>query len=130
VTKALKRIETILDTTRNSRLAEEEEEEEEEEHTYDDKYASTEFLTNTAIAAQVNALEQLGLTPELLQTVSGWVHDDKETVTLRFLSHCATHGRSLCFAPARRTWELSSRNRAVALMRRRNIYPRFTHRVN
>jgi hypothetical protein len=78
VTKALKQVQTILDTTRNPRLAGE------EEHKYEDKYALTEFLTNTAIAAQRNALERLGLTPELFALVNSWVVDDKKTVTLRF----------------------------------------------
>jgi hypothetical protein len=78
VAKALKKVQTIIDITRHPRLAED------EEHVYDDKYALAEFLTNTAVAAQMNALERLGLTPELLQTVSGWVHNDNKSVTLRF----------------------------------------------
>jgi hypothetical protein len=78
VAKALKKVETILDTTRSPRLAEE------EEHKYDDKYALIEFLTNTSVAAQMNALERLGLTSELMATVSQWVHNDNKTVTLRF----------------------------------------------
>jgi len=78
VDKAMKQVRTILANTRNPRLAEN------EEHVYDDKYALVEFLTNTSVAAQMNALERLGLDPDKFRTVSGWVHDGRKTVTLRF----------------------------------------------
>lgn len=69
----------ILDNTRNPRLAED------EEHTYDDKYALVEFVTNTAVASQMNAFERLGLDPEKFKIVAGWVHGEgKKSVTLRF----------------------------------------------
>lgn len=55
----------------------------EEQHSYDDKFALAEFLVNTAIAAKMNALERLGLTSEKLQQVSKWVHEDKQSLTLR-----------------------------------------------
>lgn len=67
-----------MDTTRNPRLAEN------EDHVYDNKYALAEFLTNTAVAAQINALQRLGLEPEKLQQVLDWVHTDHKSVTLRF----------------------------------------------
>jgi len=101
VTKALQQVKSILDTTRHFRLAED------EEHTYPDKFALCEFLTNTAIASHLNALENLGLDTTKLQIVSEWVHGNSSTsgggrsssstsssestkgqrVTLRFQSH-------------------------------------------
>lgn len=78
VDQALKNVKTILDTTRNPRLAAE------ESHAYDDKFALAEFLTNTAVASHMNALERLGLESEQLRKVASWVHDDQKPVTLRF----------------------------------------------
>lgn len=78
VAKALKQVKTILDNTRNPRLAED------IDHEYADKYGLAEFLSNTAIASHMNALERLGLDPEKLMEVAKWVHEDKATVTLRF----------------------------------------------
>jgi hypothetical protein len=78
----MKHVQTVLDNTRQPRLAED------EEHTYDDKYALTEFLTNTSIASQMNALERLGLDPEKIMKVMGWVHSSSRShsVTLRFVA--------------------------------------------
>lgn len=78
VAKAQKHVKKILENSRNPRLAED------EEHKYDDKYALAEFLTNTAVASEMNALERLGMDPEKLMKVSGWIHDDKKTATIRF----------------------------------------------
>ena len=55
----------------------------EDVHTYDDKYALAEFLTNTGIAAKMNAFGRLGLDADKLQQVVEWVHQDKQSVTLR-----------------------------------------------
>ena len=79
VAKATQQVQSILDHTRHPRLAEDE-----PEHTYDDKYALAEFVTNTAIAAQMNALEKLGLDGDKWQTVAQWVHQDQKTVTMRW----------------------------------------------
>ena len=77
----MKYIETILDTTRRQpRLIGEDV----PNHTYNDEYNITEFVTNTSIAAQMNALERLGLDPSKLVTVLGWVHTNKKNVTIRF----------------------------------------------
>lgn len=57
--KALERVRTILDATRLPRLAHEE-----EDHKYNDKFTLVEFLMNTGISAQINALERLGLDHE------------------------------------------------------------------
>lgn len=79
-------VQTVLDNTRQPRLAED------EVHTYDDKYALAEFLTNTSIASQMNALERLGLDPEKIMIVMGWVHPHSSSstrshsVTLRFIA--------------------------------------------
>lgn len=78
VGKALKRVESILDTTRNPRLLEH------AQHTYDDKYILAALLTNTSLAAQICALEQLGLDGKNLVKVCNWVHKDKHDVILRF----------------------------------------------
>jgi hypothetical protein len=61
-------VQSVLDHTRQPQLAEN------VDHTYDDKYALIEFLTNTSIAAQMNALERLGLHQEHIIQVMGWVH--------------------------------------------------------
>lgn len=53
-------------------------------HRYDDKYMLVEFLTNAALAAQVNCLELLGLTPDALDTLQKWAND--RSVTLRLTS--------------------------------------------
>jgi hypothetical protein len=80
VTKALQQVATILDTTRHPRLLEDAV----DQTTYDDKYALTEFLTNTSIAAQMNALSRLGLDAEQINQVVGWAHTDQSSITLRF----------------------------------------------
>jgi hypothetical protein len=78
VDKALSQVRRILDHTRHPRLSEYT-----DDHTYSDKFALAEFCTNAAVAAQMNALERLGLDAEKLRTVAGWVHDDKKAVTMR-----------------------------------------------
>jgi hypothetical protein len=74
----LNQVRSILDHTRHPRLTECA-----DDHTYADKFAVAEFCTNAAVAAQMNALERLGLDGDKLRTVIGWVHDDKKSVTMR-----------------------------------------------
>ena len=66
-------MERILDVHRNPRLAED------VEHSYDNKYGLADLLTNTAIIAQMNILERLGLTADLLKSI-----DTTKPTTLRF----------------------------------------------
>lgn len=74
--KALKAVETILDTTRHPVWPDE------TDHTYDDKYALVEAMTNTAIASYVTVFEKLGL--ESMDKVVDWVQNEQRPVTLRF----------------------------------------------
>lgn len=76
----MKTVATILDAERHPVLAAD------EQHEYADKFALAEFLTNTSVAAQMNALTALGLQPDQFKTVSEWVLQKKQNVTLRFLA--------------------------------------------
>jgi hypothetical protein len=76
VNKALKAVETILETTRHPVLPED------ADHTYEDKFALVEVMTNTAIASAVTVLEKLGL--KSFETALDWVHKEHRPVTLRF----------------------------------------------
>lgn len=78
VDAALTRVRTILDTTRQPQYAED------VQHKYDDKYMLAEFMTNAALAAQLNTLELLGLNAKSLQELKEW--SDSRSVTLRFAS--------------------------------------------
>ncbi|KAL7557208.1 hypothetical protein ACA910_001276 [Epithemia clementina (nom. ined.)] len=78
VDKAVEQVQTILGTTKKPRLAAE------EDHTYEDKYALAEFVTNSSIASLLHVLDRLGLDAEKLQVLLKWVNDDKKTVTLSF----------------------------------------------
>jgi hypothetical protein len=51
-------------------------------HVYDDKYLLAEFLTNTALAAELNTLELLGLNAKGLKQLKEW--SDKRSITFRF----------------------------------------------
>jgi hypothetical protein len=73
VAKALRDVDRILDLDRNPRLAED------VSHVYTDKYALANTLTNTAIIAQINVLDRLGLTKDVIQTL-----DSTKATTLRF----------------------------------------------
>ena len=66
VLTALKTVTNILDAERHPVIAAD------EPHEYADKYALAEFLTNTAIAATINALTATGLQPDQQKTVLGW----------------------------------------------------------
>eukprot|EP00548_Thalassiothrix_antarctica_P002812 CAMPEP_0194134468 /NCGR_PEP_ID=MMETSP0152-20130528/4546_1 /TAXON_ID=1049557 /ORGANISM="Thalassiothrix antarctica, Strain L6-D1" /LENGTH=1063 /DNA_ID=CAMNT_0038830223 /DNA_START=66 /DNA_END=3257 /DNA_ORIENTATION=+ len=78
VNKALQSVRKILDVNRNPRIAED------MNHTYDDKYALVEFLTNTAIAAQINILERMGLSETKLKRLIEIVQNENRTITLCF----------------------------------------------
>ena len=77
VEKAMHSVQQILETNRMPRLAHE------MDHTYDDKYALSEFMTNTAMSALMSALERMGLTKDALATLQQWVQVEKRTITLR-----------------------------------------------
>lgn len=51
-------------------------------HAYIDKFSLASFITNTALAAQLNCLYSLGLAPELLKQVKDW--SKCRSVTLAF----------------------------------------------
>ena len=78
VDRALKTVATILDVNRNPKYAQD------QDHTYDDKYALADLMTNTAIAAYLNLLERMGLDESKLRQLIDIVHSDKRSVTLRF----------------------------------------------
>ena len=54
------------------------------DHQYTDKYALAEFLTNVAIASELNVLDRLGLEADQLATLRDLAAKDDEEVTLRF----------------------------------------------
>ena len=72
VEEALKTVERILEVQRNPRLAEK------VEHEYDNKYELAEKMTNTAIIAQMNCLERMGLDVNQLKAFKS------KPTTLRF----------------------------------------------
>jgi hypothetical protein len=74
--KALQVIETVLENTRQPTLPAD------VSHSYDDKFLLAEYLTNTALAAQVQCLEYLGVTD--FNTLKEWAKS--RTVTLRLKS--------------------------------------------
>eukprot|EP01122_Echinamoeba_exundans_P006772 TRINITY_DN1971_c0_g2_i1.p1 TRINITY_DN1971_c0_g2~~TRINITY_DN1971_c0_g2_i1.p1 ORF type:complete len:992 (+),score=172.24 TRINITY_DN1971_c0_g2_i1:130-3105(+) len=76
VDKALASVKTILENERQPQLAAD------VPHTYSDKYALAEYLTNSALAAQLNVLEALGVTEKILHKLVQW--SEKRSVTLRF----------------------------------------------
>ena len=78
VDAALKQVKTILDVNRNPRYPED------HPHTYDDKYALAESITNTTIAAQANLFDRMGLTEDKLVRLQKIVALDKRSVTVRF----------------------------------------------
>lgn len=51
-------------------------------HKYDDKYFLAEFLTNTALAAEMNCLESLGLGLTGLKALKEW--SKQRAITIRF----------------------------------------------
>eukprot|EP00980_Cylindrotheca_fusiformis_P021749 scaffold8569_cov139-Cylindrotheca_fusiformis.AAC.19 len=73
VAKALNGIERILEVYRHPQLAED------VDHEYINKYELANHLVNTAIIAQMNCLERMGLTSEVLKEM-----DPTKSATLRF----------------------------------------------
>ena len=78
VDKALKDVETILGTTKHPVMAEN------ADHLYEDKFLLAEFLTSTAMASYITALERIGLNKEALTTGMGWAQDESQAVTIDF----------------------------------------------
>jgi hypothetical protein len=78
VDSALVKIKTVLDNARTPELAED------VSHKYEDKYALAEYMTNTALASQLNALELLGLTEKYLKQVRQW--GLSRPITIRFMA--------------------------------------------
>lgn len=75
VDKALVTVKTVLDNTKNPTYPAD------VPHVYEDKYLLAEFLTNGALAAQLNCLELLGLNAKTLKQLKDW--SEKRSVTLR-----------------------------------------------
>ena len=78
VDQGLETVQRVLENTRSPTYAEN------SDHTYCDKYALSEFLANSALAAQVNVLERMGIDAEKLQRLKEM--SGKHSVTLRFES--------------------------------------------
>jgi len=78
VDSALSTCRKILSTARHPVRASE------VDHQYADKYALAEFLSNTAIASELNVLDRLGLEADQLATLRDLAAKDDEEVTLRF----------------------------------------------
>ena len=97
VGKALKVAETILDESRSSSTGTQQHVllENDDNHTWNDKYDLTEYITNMAIAAQINTLQHLFSlnnnngtdtdTSHVLETMYDWVHEENKTAMLRFV---------------------------------------------
>mmetsp|Transcript_26532 Transcript_26532/g.66759 ORF Transcript_26532/g.66759 Transcript_26532/m.66759 type:complete len:929 (-) Transcript_26532:58-2844(-) len=83
VDRALKAVRTVLDTTRHPQYAAD------VEHRYADKYELAEFLTRTAVAAQLNCLEQLGLSGEKLAELQKLAGKRSATLRLSGEERCA-----------------------------------------
>ena len=56
------------------------------DHSYGDKYSLSEFVTNSALAASVNALDRLGLDGAKLRMLHRAASYERKSVTLRFSS--------------------------------------------
>ncbi len=78
VDQGLETVQRVLENTRSPIYAAD------SDHTYCDKYALSEFLANSALAAQVNVLERMGIDAEKLQRLKEM--SLKHAVTLRFES--------------------------------------------
>lgn len=75
VDSALTKVKTVLDNTRSPTYAAD------VPHKYDDKYGLAEYLTNSAVAADLTVLELLGLSKDGLDQLAKWAQ--KRSVTLR-----------------------------------------------
>jgi hypothetical protein len=78
VERALKSVKTVLDTTKQPGFPHD------IAHTYGDKYAMINVLTNNMIGATLNCLALLGMTQEKLAQMKEFGH--RHSVTLRFAS--------------------------------------------
>lgn len=78
VDEALRRVESVLDTTRHPVAPED------TDHTYDDKYALVDVMTNTFIASCVAVIQKLGLTDDSFERVLNLVHEKQKPITLWF----------------------------------------------
>jgi hypothetical protein len=83
VDKALRDVERILGTTKHPVMAGD------ADHLYEDKYLLAEFLTNTAMASYVTALERIGLNEDAVTTGLSWAQEEKQAVTLDFSAELA-----------------------------------------
>eukprot|EP01094_Clydonella_sp_ATCC50884_P009529 TRINITY_DN1905_c0_g1_i6.p1 TRINITY_DN1905_c0_g1~~TRINITY_DN1905_c0_g1_i6.p1 ORF type:complete len:933 (-),score=370.72 TRINITY_DN1905_c0_g1_i6:157-2922(-) len=78
VDAALARIRTVLEVNRTPKLAAS------VQHEYEDKYLLAEFLTNAALATQLNVLEVLGLGEKDVVALKKW--SDSRAVTVQLVS--------------------------------------------
>lgn len=58
-------------------------------HKYEDKYVLVDLLTNTALAAEVNCLELIGVSTKHLQTLREWAKDRSVTLRLKAEERCS-----------------------------------------
>jgi hypothetical protein len=82
VDKALTSVRTILENNRVPQYPAD------VPHRYDDKYGLAEFLTNTAVAAQLNALEALGLNEGSLKQLLSWAASRSVSLRLKAEERC------------------------------------------
>ena len=80
--KALEKVATILENTKNPKLVED------VHHEYDDKYLLAEFLTNISIASFLNLLETLGLTVEGIKQLIEWSQTNSVSLRLAATEKC------------------------------------------
>ena len=79
IEKALEEVKKVLDANRTPKLPAD------VPHRYEDKFLLAEFLSRTAFAAQLNCLEIIGITDEVINKLKAWTQQNK-TVTLRFIT--------------------------------------------
>jgi len=82
IDRAMQVVEKILSNTRNPRVASAD-----HDHTYDDKFALSEFLSRIALASLFNTFEKLGLDKTTLRHLVSAVSEEKKSVTLRFAAN-------------------------------------------
>src|SRR2546421_566387 len=83
VDNALKKVKTILDVNREPILPAD------LHHQYIDKYGLAEYLTNTSIAATLNALELMGLSEKTLKQIKEWSKQRSVTLVLKSEERCS-----------------------------------------
>ena len=82
VDSALKSVRTVLENTRRPQYPAD------VPHQYDDKYSLAEFVTNTALASQLNCLEALGLEEKGLRQLLKWAQTRSVTLRLKSEERC------------------------------------------